>query len=50
MRVNTPENFEIVFRKSEQTAGFGVVLGLFSAEWSHAAKVKTLTDEARINQ
>ena len=46
MAVNTLENFESVFRKLEQTAGFGVVFGLISAEWSNAAKVKTVTDEA----
>ena len=46
MAVNTLENFESVFRKLEQTAGFGVVFELISAEWSHAAKVKTITDEA----
>ena len=50
MAVNTLENFESFFRKSEKTAGFGVVFGLFSAEWIHAAKVKILTDEAWTNQ
>ena len=40
------ENFESVFQKSEKTAGFGVVFGLFSAEWIYAAKVTTGTDEA----
>ena len=40
------ENFESVFRKSEKTAGFGIVFGLFTAEWIYAAKVTTGTDEA----